>query len=47
MVDNNKLDGTWKNGVFKLVVKKNKYVSFLEASVTAKGKLSMTMRILP
>ena len=37
MNEYNKLDGTWKNGIFKLVIRKNKYVSFYNGFRYGKG----------
>ena len=34
-----KLDGTWVNGVFKLVIKRNTYVSFLNGCRYGKGTM--------
>jgi hypothetical protein len=35
-----KLDGTWGNGVFKLVIKRNKYKSLSGGSLYGKGRIS-------
>ena len=39
MSDDNRLDGTWKNSVFKLVIRKNKYVSFFNGFRYGKGTI--------
>ena len=39
MNEKNELNGTWENGCFKLVIKKNKYVSFYKGSRYGKGRV--------
>ena len=39
MNEYNRLDGKWKNGAFKLVIKKNKYVSFFRGFRYGKGRI--------
>ena len=39
MNDNNNLDGTWEKGSFRLVIKKNKYVSFYNGFRYGKGNI--------
>ena len=40
MNENNQLDGTWKNGIFKLVIRKNKYVSFYNGFRYGRGEIT-------
>ena len=39
MDKNKNLDGKWKNGAFKLVIKENKYVSFYKGLRYGKGTI--------